>query len=179
MPSLLAQGETNQLPVSGTLRGHYDVHSGLLAVSQLNLATPHTEANASGELGSRDVQLKVAITTSSLQEFQPLLTAMGQSSLPVELNGRASFNGTVGGKLAHPDIAGRLLATDFSYIYTPAPPPAHRHRRRMPARWHRCCTSDKLRLSRPQPAPRRSASTSIRSPAMCSMAGLRWRCTME
>ncbi len=119
-----SQSEANQLPTSGTLRGHYDVHSGLLAVSQLNLATPHTEASASGELGSRDVQLKVAITTSSLQEFQPLLTAVGQSSLPVELNGRASFNGTIGGKIAHPDVAGRLLATDFSYIYTPAPPPA-------------------------------------------------------
>ena len=35
---------------------------------------------------------------------------MGQSALPVELNGRASFNGTVSGKLDHPDIAGHLLA---------------------------------------------------------------------
>jgi translocation and assembly module TamB len=118
-----AQAETNQLPVSGALRGTYDLRSGLLAVAGLNLATPHTEANASGELGARDVQLKIGVTTSSLQEFQPLLNAMGQSPLPVELNGRASFNGTLSGKVAHPDIAGRLLATDFSYVHTPEPPP--------------------------------------------------------
>ena len=115
---------TNQLPVSGSLRGRLDVHSGLLAIATLTLATPHTEANASGELGPRDAQLKLAVTTGSLQEFQPLLSALGEPSVPIELNGRASFNGTLSGKLAHPDIAGRLLATDFSYVYTPAPPPA-------------------------------------------------------
>jgi len=119
-----AQAETNQLPVSGTLHGRYDVHSGLLSIAQLNLATPRSEANASGDLGPTDAQLKLAVTTTSLQEFQPLLNAIGQSALPVELNGRASFNGTLSGKLDHPDIAGRLLATDFSYVYTPEAPPA-------------------------------------------------------
>ena len=114
-----AQSATDQLPVSGALRGHYDVHSGVLAIAGLNLATPHSEAIASGELGPRDAQLKIAVTTGSLKEFQPLLTAAGQPQLPIELNGRASFNGTLNGKLAYPDIVGRLLATDFSYIFTP------------------------------------------------------------
>ncbi|HEY4934184.1 MAG TPA: translocation/assembly module TamB domain-containing protein [Terriglobales bacterium] len=114
-----AQSATDQLPVSGALLGRYDVHTGLLAVSQLNLATPHSEANASGELGARDLQLKLGVTTSNLNEFQPLLSAIGQSPPPIELNGRASFNGTVSGKVAYPDIAGRLLATDFSYVFTP------------------------------------------------------------
>ena len=119
-----AQAETGHLPVSGALHGRYDVHSGSLAIAQMNLATPHSEANASGELGPTEAQLKLAATTTNLQEFQPLLNAMGQSALPVELNGMASFNGTLSGKLAHPDIAGRLLATDFSYVYTPEAPPA-------------------------------------------------------
>jgi translocation and assembly module TamB len=119
-----AQSGTNQLPTSGTLRGRYDVYSGSMDIAQLNLATPHSEANASGLLGSRTANLKLALTTTNLNEFQPLLSAMGQSSLPVELNGRASFNGTMSGNLEHPDIAGRLLATDFSYVYTPAQPVA-------------------------------------------------------
>ena len=114
-----AQSATNQLPVSGALRARYDVHFGVLAIAGLNLATPHSEANASGELGPRDAQLKLAVTTTNLQEFQPLLTAAGQSPLPIELNGRASFNGTMNGKLAYPDIVGRLLATDFSFVFTP------------------------------------------------------------
>jgi translocation and assembly module TamB len=119
-----AQSETSQLPVSGAFRGRYDLHSGTTDITQLNLATPHTEANASGVLGSRTADLKVALTTTNSQEFQPLLNAMGQSAIPVELNGRASFNGTMSGRLDHPDIAGRLLATDFIYVYTPAQPPA-------------------------------------------------------
>jgi translocation and assembly module TamB len=119
-----AQPETNQLPVSGAFRGRYDLRSGTTDIAQLNLATPRTEVNASGVLGSRTADLKLAATTTNLNEFQPLLNAMGQSAVPVELNGRASFNGTVSGRLDHPDVAGRLLATDFNYVYTSAQPPA-------------------------------------------------------
>ena len=119
-----AQPASNQLPMSGTFRGRYELRSGTTEIAQLNLATPRTEVNASGVLGSRTVDLKLSATTTNLNEFQPLLNAMGQSPVPVELNGRASFNGTVSGRLDHPDIAGRLLATDFSYVYTAAQPPA-------------------------------------------------------
>ena len=119
-----AQAETNHLPMSGSLRARYDVRAGSMDIAQLNLATPHTEASTSGTLGTRAADLKLAVTTTNLNEFQPLLSAMGQSSLPVELNGRASFNGTMSGQLDHPDIAGRLLATDFSYVYTPPQPGA-------------------------------------------------------
>jgi len=119
-----AQPRTNQLPVSGTFRGRYDLRSGTTNLAQLSLATPHTEANARGVLGSRTAELNLGVTTTSLQEFQPLLNAMGESAVPVELNGRASFKGTLSGRLEHPDVAGRLLATDFNYVYTPAQPPA-------------------------------------------------------
>ena len=119
-----AQSEPNQLPASGTLRGRYHVDSGLTEIAGLNLATPHTEINASGTIGSRTVQLRVSANTNSLNEFQPLLSAEGQSSIPVEIGGRASFDGTLSGKVKRPDIVGRLLATDFSYVYTPAAPPA-------------------------------------------------------
>ncbi|HVP53682.1 MAG TPA: translocation/assembly module TamB domain-containing protein [Candidatus Eisenbacteria bacterium] len=118
------QTETHQLPMSGALRGRYDVHSGTLDIAQLNLATPHTEANVSGTLGSRTAELKLAVTTSNLQELQPMLSAMGQSAVPLELNGRASFNGSMSGKLDHPDLSGRVLATDFSYVYTAEEPAA-------------------------------------------------------
>ncbi len=125
------QPQNNQLPVSGSLRGRYDLRTGTTEFAPMNLATPHTEATASGILGPKTAELKIGITTSSLHEFQPLLSAMGQSSIPVELNGRASFNGTLNGRLDHPDIAGRLLVTDFTYVYTPAasvalpPQPTH------------------------------------------------------
>jgi translocation and assembly module TamB len=114
----------DQLPVIGTLRGSYDVRRATTEFSMLSLATPRTEAKATGTLGAHTAELKLGITTTNLQEFQPLLSAMGQSSVPVELRGRASFSGTLSGRLDHPDISGRLLATDFTYVYTPATPAA-------------------------------------------------------
>ncbi len=117
-----AQSEANQLPMSGALRGRYDVHSGSMDIAQLNLATPHTEANTSGTLGPNVADLKFAVTTTSLKECKPLLNAMGHAALPIELDGRASFNGTMRGRLELPDIVGHLLATDFTYVYTPEQP---------------------------------------------------------
>jgi translocation and assembly module TamB len=113
-----AQSEPNKLPMSGALRGRYDVHAGSMDIAQLNLATPHTEANTSGTLGPNVADLKFAVTTTSLKECQPLLNAMGHAALPIELDGRASFNGTMRGRLELPDIVGHLLATDFTYIYS-------------------------------------------------------------
>ena len=144
-----SQGEPHQLPTSGMLRGRYDVNSGNTEIAALNLATPHTEMNASGAIGSHSVQLKVAANTNSLQEFQPLLSSEGQSSIPLEIEGRANFNGTVSGKIAHPDIVGRLLATDFSYIYSPPTPPA-------PPPQQKGTLVSLLHLDKPTPAPSRA-----------------------
>ncbi len=115
--TLPAQHEGNQLPMSGALRGRYDFHTGSMAIASLSLATPHSEGNASGTLGPNVADLKISVTTSSLKECEPLLMAMGQSPLPFELHGVASFTGTMSGRLEMPDIAGRLLATDFNYLY--------------------------------------------------------------
>jgi len=121
-----SQAGPEQLPVSGNLRARYNVYSSATDISALNLATPHTELSASGTLGLRTLQVQVAANTNSLQEFQPLLSAMGQSQVPLEINGRASFNGTINGRQRSPDIMGRVLASDFAYVYTqtaPAAPP--------------------------------------------------------
>ncbi len=121
--TLPAQHEANQLPMSGALRGRYDFHTGAMAIATLSLATPHSEGNASGTLGPNVADLKFAVSTSDLKESRPLLIAMGQSPLPFELNGVASFSGTMSGRLELPDIAGRLLATDFNYLYEATAPP--------------------------------------------------------
>src|SRR5271165_561420 len=139
------QGEPHQLPTSGMLRGRYDVNSGNTEIAALNLATLHTEINASGAIGSHSVLLKVAANTNSLQEFRPLLSSEGQSSIPLEIEGRANFNGTVSGKIAHPDIVGRLLATDFSYIYSPPTPP-------VPPPQQKGTLASLLHLGTPEPA---------------------------
>jgi translocation and assembly module TamB len=117
--------ENGQLPVSGTFRGRYDVATSSTDIAALNLATPHSEASASGILRTHAADLKFAVNSNSLAEFQPLLSAMGQQPLPLEIKGRASLSGALGGPLIHPEIQGRLIATDVTYLYTPAAPAPH------------------------------------------------------
>ena len=129
------QTSDGQLPVNGSLHGRYNVRRLAMDISALNLTTPHTHLNASGELGSVSADLKVALNTTSLTEFQPLLSALGSTPLPVELAGQASFNGTISGKVRSPQIAGQVQATNFVYVYTPAgksaePQPVHVHSKR-------------------------------------------------
>jgi len=115
------QSRDSELPVSGSFRGRYEMRSGTTEITALILATPHTEANASGVIGTRTVDLHLAANTNSFSEFQPLLSALGQPAVPLAINGRAGFTGTVSGRLTNPDVAGHLLATDFSYLYSPPP----------------------------------------------------------
>lgn len=116
----------DQLPISGNLRGRYSVRAESISLAALNLTTPHTNLEAAGTLGTTSAGLKLNASTTSLAEFQPLMRAMGSAPLPVELAGKASFNGTLKGRLRGPQIAGNLQATNFTYLYTPAfhPSPA-------------------------------------------------------
>ncbi len=120
-----AQVADNQLPLSGNVRGRYNAVSGRTDLTTLNLTTPHTQLNAAGSLGPATVALTLRANTTSLTEFQPLLTAMGAAALPIELGGNANFTGTVNGRWSAPQIAGHVEATDFNYLYTPASKPVH------------------------------------------------------
>ncbi len=114
-----AAPSSNQLPVTATVRARYSPRAQVMKFSALTLATPHSHLNAVGTLGSTSAALQVMLTTTSLTEFQPLLTAMGSPPPPVELAGIATFDGTLSGRLKDPQIAGHVQASDFSYVYTP------------------------------------------------------------
>ncbi|MGA3316249.1 MAG: translocation/assembly module TamB domain-containing protein [Candidatus Korobacteraceae bacterium] len=114
-----AQPSANQLPVTATVRARYNPSAQVMDFSALTMTTPHSHLNATGILGSTSAALHVVLNTTSLTEFQPLLTAMGSPPLPVELAGGASFNGTLSGRLKDPQIVGHVQASDFTYIYMP------------------------------------------------------------
>ena len=127
-PPALPSGD--QLPVTATVRARYNPRAQVMDFSSLTMTTPHSHLDAVGTLGSTSAALRVVLNTTSLTEFQPLLTAMGSPPPPVELAGVASFNGTLGGRLTDPQIAGHVEASDFTYIYTPGvqsstPPSTH------------------------------------------------------
>lgn len=117
----LERTAADQVPVTGTLRGRYDLRSQVLDVQPLKLATANTHLDASGRLGSATAALDVTVTTSKLKEVEPLLISTG-ASLPFELKGQASFTGTLSGPIRSPAIAGHLEATDITYLYSPPQP---------------------------------------------------------
>ena len=114
-----AQPSANQLPVTATVQARYSPGAQVMDFSVLTMTTPHSHVNATGTLGSTSAALHVVMNTTSLTEFQPLLTAKGSPPPPIELAGGASFDGTLSGRLNDPQIAGHVQASDFTYIYTP------------------------------------------------------------
>ena len=117
-----ARLDANQLPVSGTVRGRTALRSERIDLAVLDLATPHTHLDATGSLGSTSATLKLKAETTNLVELQPLIS--GEAPLPVQLNGKASFDGTLSGHLRTPQIAGHVQATNFTYSYTPEASPS-------------------------------------------------------
>ena len=104
-----------QLPVSASIDAEYSRARETLNVADLRLSTRATRLTASGRLGPRSGNLNLQVTTTDLGEFQPVLDAFhGPKQLPVELRGRATFVGTVSGRISSPSIQGHLQAADFS-----------------------------------------------------------------
>jgi translocation and assembly module TamB len=118
-----AQPAADRLALSGVIRGSYDLNSGLVELRPLQLSTPATQIDASGQIGSRTTSLSTSLQTTSLTEIDDILNALGQPPIPMQLAGHASFHGTISGELRSPEIAGHLQANQFSYLYAPAPSP--------------------------------------------------------
>jgi translocation and assembly module TamB len=104
------------IPVQGAIDARYDGQSRTLSLGDSYLQTPGARVELAGVLGE---QLKVRATSTNLDELLPAINALSNSpvnSLPVHLkSGGASFNGTVSGALASPQIDGALSVTNFEY----------------------------------------------------------------
>ena len=108
----------DQLAMSGIVRGSYELSSGLVDLHPLQLSTRATQIDASGRIGARFENVNVNLETSKLAEVDDALRAFGRTPMPVELDGNASFTGTVNGNLRDPEITGHLQATQLTYLYT-------------------------------------------------------------
>src|SRR5260370_22262414 len=64
-------------------------------------------------------QLEVEVASTNLEEMMPDINAIPTAplkTLRVQLkNGKATFTGTVSGKLAYPQVAGAVAVTNFAY----------------------------------------------------------------
>ena len=111
-PARLAAGE---LPLTAHLQGKYRMGADSLEIAQFTLSTPASKIQASGTLAASST-MHVSVSTSNLEEWRPLVTALGgPANLPFRIDGNATFNGVAGGTLSAPTLAGTLVAEDFEF----------------------------------------------------------------
>ena len=94
------QPTDGELPMSGSLRSHWSLRPQVMDIATFDLKTPHTDLSAAGTLGTTSENLKVAFAATSLKEFEPFVLALGYVPSPIELEGAATFTGTVSGRLS-------------------------------------------------------------------------------
>ena len=111
-PPRLSAGE---LPVTAHMQGTYRGGSDSLDLAQFNLSTPASKVQAAGTL-SANSSLHLSVTTSDLEEWRPLVRALGgPTDMPFQIDGTATFNGVAGGTFSSPTLAGTLGAQDFEF----------------------------------------------------------------
>jgi translocation and assembly module TamB len=110
-----ARPAAGELPVSAHLQGKYRAASDSLELAQFNVSTPASRIQASGTLAASSA-LHVSVSTSNLEEWRPLVSALGgPTNLPFRVDGNATFNGVVGGAFSAPTLSGTLAAQDFEF----------------------------------------------------------------
>ncbi len=104
----------DQVPVTALFRAAYHGEKRSLDVDTFSAATRAIRVNATGRLGSETAQAKVSVNSSSLYEVRPVLGALSPGTrIPVLLEGRSSFNGTISGPMDALTTRGRLELEDF------------------------------------------------------------------
>lgn len=111
-PAPVSGGE---LPITVHMQGKYHGASDALELAQFDLATPESRITAAGTLASSST-LHFSISTTNLEEWRPLVAALGgPTNLPCRVDGNATFNGVAGGTFSSPTVAGTLVAEDFEF----------------------------------------------------------------
>jgi translocation and assembly module TamB len=114
----------SELPVTARIEGRYGMAADELQLSDFRVSTSASKIRASGTISS-STTLQLSLATSKLEEWRPLLGALGApTDLPFRVDGNAAFNGVVSGSFLSPTLAGTLVADDFEFTvpatsYTP------------------------------------------------------------
>jgi translocation and assembly module TamB len=119
-----AAPSAKEVPVTAQLQAVYHGDIRTLDLAGLTLATRAIRVSATGAIGSDKAQARVSLNATDLRELQPALDALDPGTrIPVALEGRASFNGAVFGKLDAPSARGRLelekFDTEFHLTHQP------------------------------------------------------------
>ncbi len=110
-------GETSEdrIPITGEVAMR--ANRGTFDIQQVNLQTPATRLNATGQFSfENDSNLNVDLNSSDAAELQAVLISSGllpeverqMHDYGVELGGQLAFNGNIRGRLDSPDVNGKV-----------------------------------------------------------------------
>src|SRR5215469_11253527 len=103
---------TSALLFNAQVRARYEGTAMELSLDQSYIRTPQTSITVNGPVGRRSA-LNVHATSNDLHEVETMAGFFSKPSQPLDLHGSASFNGTVQGSVATPQIAGQLNASNL------------------------------------------------------------------
>jgi translocation and assembly module TamB len=136
-----ARPATRELPLTAHVLGKYHAANDSLELADFRLTTPESKIFAEGMLASSS-KMHVSVSTSNLEEWQPLIRALGGPAvLPFRIDGNASFSGAAGGTFSSPTLAGTLIAEDFEFTV-----PATSHTPETPVHWDSLATTVQLSM---------------------------------
>lgn len=108
-------GEADKIPITGEVAMRAD--RGTFDIQQVNLQTPATRLTATGQFSfEKDSNLQVDLNSSDAAELQAVLISSGllpeveeqMRSYGIEIGGQLAFNGNITGRLASPNVNGRV-----------------------------------------------------------------------
>jgi len=109
------EASPDRIPLTGEVVVRAD--SGLFNIQQVNLQTPASKLNASGQFSfQNDSNLQVALSSTDADELQTILISSGLlpeiddqlRSYGVGLAGQLAFEGNIRGRLESPDVNGKF-----------------------------------------------------------------------
>ena len=110
-----AHTNSRELPITAHFQGKYRGINDSLELAQFSLTTPSSKVAGEGLLASTS-KLRFTISTSNLEEWRPLVEALGgPTNLPFRIDGNATFNAAAGGTFSSPTLSGSLVAEDFEF----------------------------------------------------------------
>lgn len=110
-----AHAAPRELPLTAQFQGKYRAANDSLELARFDLSTPASKIQASGLLATSST-LRFSVSTSNLEEWRPLVKALGgPTNLPFRVDGNAVFNGVAAGTFSSPTLAGTLAAEDFEF----------------------------------------------------------------
>ena len=116
-----------QSPLNANTRFTYQVRSSSLKLDDLTATTAATQVRASGSLAKSATSLRVSFASTDLREWQPIMSAIFPAGVPLDLHGRAAFDGTAIGPLSNLAFAGHVQLRDFDTSFAQSATPALFH----------------------------------------------------